>query len=82
MVIICVAIFLLVWGLGLFFVYLAGFKQIKLPPADSHPSGPAYLKDQQRITGESEDQRKRMMQDYQYQIQRYKDTIKTTPLPR
>lgn len=80
MVIVCVVIFLLVWGLGLFFGYLVGLKQIKLPSPDPHPSGPAYLKDQQQISEESKDSKKRMMQDYQYQIQRYKDTIKTTPL--
>ena len=76
-VIACVGIFLVAWGLGLFFSYLAGLKKIKLPASpQSELSGPALLEDQRRIAAESEDLRRKAMQDQQYQIQKSRDILK------
>ena len=79
MVIICVIIFLIVWGFGVFFGYLASLKKIKLTAPQSEISGAAELQKQRRLVEDSQDLKRRTMQDYQYQIQRYKDTLKTNP---
>ena len=79
MVIICVVIFLIVWGFGVFFGYLVSFKKIKLTAPQPEISGVAELQKQRRFMEESQDFKRRTMQDQQYQIQRYRDTLKTNP---
>ncbi len=74
-----VAILLFVWGLGLFLGYLSGLKKFKMPENQSNTYGPAYLEDQRRLSEESEESRRKMMQDYRFQTQKYKDTFPRSP---
>ena len=77
-----IIVFVLVWGLGVFIGYLSGFKRIQLPQSPSNQSGPALLDEQKKITTESEESRNKLMQDYQYQLQRYKGTSIPLTAPR
>ena len=79
LVILCIGIFLVVWGLGVFLAYLAGLKTITLPAPKSNMSGPAYLEEQRRIADDTEEGQRKVMQDYRYQIQKYKNTHQASP---
>lgn len=65
--------FLLIWGLGLLFGFLGEFRKVKLPSPIHNSAQPAYLEDQQKIATDTEESRKKFMEDYRYQVQKYKD---------
>ena len=69
-----VSVFILAWGLSLFFGFLSGVKNVSMPETPFNRSGPAYQEEQRRIATESEDQQKRIMQDYQMQMRTFKST--------
>lgn len=76
---IVVVIFLFIWGLGLFLGYLSGLKKFKMPESQTNEYGPAYLDEQKRLADESEESRRRMMQDFQFQTKQYKEPFRPSP---
>ena len=50
-----------------------------MPASPSNTAEPAYLEEQQEIAKETEESRKKMMDDYRYQIQKYKETLPPNP---
>ena len=76
---IVVAIFLFIWGLGLFLGFISGVKKFKMPESQTNEYGPAYLNEQKRLADESEESRRKMMQDLQFQTQQYKEPFKSNP---
>ena len=79
LIILFAVVFVIVLGVGLFFGYLSGLKYIKLPESPSGISSTtAQIESQKRFAAESKEQNQKMMQDYQFQIQIFRNNLKTT----
>ena len=73
-------VFLILWGVALFLGYTSGYyKKIKFPEFKSNVSRTAASDEQRKISQESKELKSKTMQDYQYQIRHYKDTLRTDP---
>ena len=74
-----IVVFLGIWGMGIFLSYLGTFGKSKMPTLDSMKNDPALLEEQKRVVSESEDMRKKAMEDYEYQRKHYKNTLPGNP---
>ena len=66
--------FILVWGSGVFFTFLAGIKQGKMPEIDSGKTQSDILKEQRQRMEDSKKEHEKMMRDTKLQIERFKNS--------
>ena len=78
LIILFVIVFVIVLGVGLFFGYLYGLQHIKLPESSGTYSTAAQIESQKRFAAESKEQSQKMMRDYQFQVQSFRNNLRPT----
>ena len=77
LIVLFVFVFLAAWGISLFLTFISGMSKMSSPVV-SEEQGPNYLEEQKIIAADAEEQRKKIMEDLRYKIQRQKSS---NPLP-
>ncbi len=73
--VICFLVFAFIWGMGIFFSYLFGLTKASIPKIKAESSTRTLLEEQHKISDDSEQKRKKTMEDYEDHLKRYKDTF-------